>query len=103
MGRPRERLDHRECQRDRAVCPGLRRYASQVVAGPVNQLLVGGAGCDQRLEGQLDVDWQAGRAALVRLEPVAEPAVLVLIAAKGVENASGGRAEEAGGEEPALQ
>ncbi len=43
------------------------------------------------------------RAAFVGLEPVPEPAVVVAVAAEGVEHTRAGRALEAGGEQPPLQ
>jgi hypothetical protein len=57
----------------------------------------------ERLERGLDVDRQAGRAALVRLEGMPEPAVGVLVTAQGIDDPRRGLAEEATGEQAPFQ
>jgi hypothetical protein len=52
--------------------------------------VVGGARRRERRQRQLDVDRQAGRAADVRLEGMAEPAVIVLVAAQGSDDPAAG-------------
>ena len=57
------------------------RNRGQVVARSRHHLFVAGAPGDKRLEGDLDIDRETCRAALVGLEGVAEAAVLVLVPA----------------------
>ncbi len=65
--------------------------------------MVDGARRGERLKCGLDIDRQAGRAALVRLKGMAEPAILVLVAAQGIDDPGGRLAEEAGGEQAPLE
>ena len=78
----REGLDDREDQRHGAARAGLLGGARQEVARPGHHVVVDGARRGEHLECGLDVNRQAGRAARVRLEGMAEPAVVVLIAAQ---------------------
>ena len=64
---------------------------------------IGRASRDHRLECDLDVDRQAGRAALIGLQRVAEAAVVVLVAAQGVDHVVAGLAEEQRGKQSPLQ
>ncbi len=65
--------------------------------------VVAGTRGGHRLERGLDVDWQARRAALIGLERVAEAAVVVLVAAQGVDHVRRWLAKEGSGEEAPLK
>src|SRR5262249_43979609 len=54
-------------------------------------------------EGDLDVDRLTVRAALVRLQRVAEPTVRVLVGLNGRDDRRGGGAEEEAGEAPPIE
>src|SRR5205085_1845599 len=58
---------------------------------------------DQRLAGDLGVDREAGRAALVGLEAMAEATVVVLVAAQGVDHPLRRCPLEEGGEHPLFE
>ena len=75
----------------------------QVVAGAEDQALVSRAGRHQRLQRYLDIDGQAGRAPLIRLQAVPEAAVIIAVTAQHVDNAGRRCAFEAGREQPALK
>ena len=96
---PRIRLDHREGLRHGAAGVGRGGGPGQEVAGRPERPGVAHTGRGQRLQGDLDVDRQACRAAFVRFEAVAEAAVRVLIAAERGDHTGGRRAAEAGVEE----
>jgi len=53
--------------------------------------------------GDLDVDGQARRAALIRLQAMAEAAVVVAVASQRIDDPGGRAAFEAGGGQPAFQ
>jgi hypothetical protein len=57
----------------------------------------------QRLEGDLDIDGQAGGADFVGFQAVREPTVGVLVAAQRVYHSGGVGALEEGGEQPPFQ
>ena len=67
VGRSRVRLDHREGERNCALVPDVRGHLGQVVARPADQRRVVGLRGHQGLQRDLDVDGEAGRAALVGL------------------------------------
>jgi hypothetical protein len=101
-------LHYWEGQRHRPVGG---RHRAQPVAGAEDQVVeaeVAGqihgtsAGYQQDVEGDLHVDGQAGRAALIGFEAMAEPAVWVAVGPNGVDHAGGVGAVEQYGREAAL-
>jgi hypothetical protein len=69
----------------------------------VDQRQINGLSRGHRLKGDLDVDGQAGRTALIGLKSVAETAVVVGVTSEDVDNPRAGSALEAGSKQALLQ
>jgi len=87
-----EVLDDRKGQRHGTACSGLGGRAGEEVTGLQDHRTVECVRGNKGLEGGLDVERQAGRAALVRFEAMAEAAVVVAVAAQRGNDARSWRA-----------
>jgi hypothetical protein len=100
VGGPRAAGDRRQQDGDRAARVG---DAGEEVAGARHHVRRLGTGGYERLERDLDVERLARRAALVGLEPVAEPAVVVAVGDQGGHDGRGVAPVSSGGEEELVE